>query len=292
MDLEIHHLDLRYAALRVLDPGRVSRLVASLSRDGQQVPVLVAGQGVLVDGYHRVEALKTLGKDLVAAVSLPEVSEADALILSWRLETGHRKSALEEGWLLAELVETHHRSQADLARELRRTRSWVSERIGLVNVLPEAVQAAVREGRVPAQAAAKSLLPMARTCPAGAVRLVTALPEAISSRQVEQIYAAWRQADAAGRQRIEANPMLLLKTERVDAANPPDALEQLAGDLDAITGLCRRARKRWREGVFTRANSPLLHGSWIAAREAFLALEEEANRAGSSDTHSDSTPGR
>src|SRR3972149_4205847 len=49
-------IQLRYAALRVMDPGRVSRLAASIARDGQQSPVLVVAEGVLVDGYYRVWA--------------------------------------------------------------------------------------------------------------------------------------------------------------------------------------------------------------------------------------------
>ena len=48
--MELSHLDLRYAGLRVLDPGRVSRLAASIARDGQRASVLVVAGGVLVDG--------------------------------------------------------------------------------------------------------------------------------------------------------------------------------------------------------------------------------------------------
>ncbi len=131
MNLELSTLVLKYASLRVIDPGRVARLVGALSREDQRSPVLVVGDGVLVDGYHRVEALRELGRDLVAAVRL-EVSEPEALVLAWRLETGRRRNALEEGWLLAELIETHGRSQTTLATDLRRTRSWVSQRLGLV----------------------------------------------------------------------------------------------------------------------------------------------------------------
>jgi ParB family transcriptional regulator, chromosome partitioning protein len=105
MELELSNLLLKYAALRVLDPARVARLVAALSREDQRSPVLVVGH-VLVDGYHRVEALRELGRDVVLAVRI-EVPEAEALVLAWRLETGRRKNALEEGWLLVELAETH-----------------------------------------------------------------------------------------------------------------------------------------------------------------------------------------
>ena len=46
VDLEIAQLVPRYAGLRVMDPGRVSRLAASIARDGQKSPVLVVAGGV------------------------------------------------------------------------------------------------------------------------------------------------------------------------------------------------------------------------------------------------------
>lgn len=191
MELEIRHLCLRYAGLRVLDPGRVSRLAASLAQEGQRTPVLVVGEGVLVDGYHRVASLRQLVRDLVTAVKLETASEAEVLVLAWRLETGRRRSALEDGWLVAELLMTPGVTQASLARTLARPRSWVSGRLGLVRTLPEGVQEAVREGRIAAEAAAKSLLPMARSSAEGCARLVWASPEPVTKREVEQLYAAW-----------------------------------------------------------------------------------------------------
>lgn len=285
--LEIGHLDLRYRGLRVMDPGRVSRLAASLLAEGQRSPVLVTGE-VLVDGYHRVAALNGLGQDLVEAVELP-VSEAEALVLAWRLETGRRKSALEEGWLLAELAETHGRTAAALAAELRRSKSWVSERLGLVRALPESVQEAVRRAQLPPNGAMKSLVPMARADPEACAALVSALEGAVTVRQLERLYAAWRKADAEGRARIVAHPMLLLKAEEVIAEVPPDAEERLSRDFEAIAGLCRRARRQVQEGAFPRGNvaqegrfprgNEVAHRTWAQADEAFGLLREEVQRA-------------
>jgi len=278
LQLDLGQLDLRYADLRVLDPGRVSRLAASMARDGQRSPVLVVDEAVLVDGYHRVAALETLGRDLVTALNLA-VSESEALVLAWRLETGRRKSALEEGWLLAELAETHGRSGTELAAELRRTKSWVSQRLGLVRVLPASVQEAVRKAKVPAQAAMKSLLPMARLDPDGCEKLVAGLTEPVSVRQVARLYAAWRSADDLGRGRIVEQPMLLLKAEESVSPVSPDAEERLARDLEGIAGLCRRARRGVQQGVFARANRRLPALAWEQATEAFRSLEEEVRRA-------------
>lgn len=281
--MELNHLDLRHEALRIVDRGRVTRLAASIGRDGQRSPVLVAAGGVLVDGFHRVEALKQLGRDEVVAVEL-SVGEAEALVLAWRLETGRRKSALEEGWLLAELATHHARPVATLATEFRRPKSWVSERLGLVRALPEAVQTAVREQRVPAQAAMKCLVPMARADAAACTAMVGALTEPVSKRQVELLYGAWRKADAEGRRRIIEAPMLLLRVSEDDAGpRAPDAEEQLAQALEGVAGLCRKARKSVVEGAFPRGNHVFPRGSaarhaWSQAQEAFEALREEVDR--------------
>ncbi|MBK8593303.1 MAG: ParB N-terminal domain-containing protein [Sandaracinaceae bacterium] len=67
MQLELHQLERKYAGLRIADPARRSQLVASLSTDGQQMPVVVvrtdrAERYVLIDGYQRVGALETLAR--------------------------------------------------------------------------------------------------------------------------------------------------------------------------------------------------------------------------------------
>ena len=281
--MELNHLDLRHEALRIVDRGRVARLAASIAREGQRSPVLVAVGSVLVDGFHRVEALKQLGRDTVATVDLA-VGEAEALILAWRLETGRRKSALEEGWLLAELATHHARPVSALAAEFRRPKSWVSERLGLVRVLPESVQSAVREQRVPAQAAMKCLVPMARVDAEACAALVGGLSEAVSKRQVEVLYGAWRKADVEGRRRIVAAPMLLLKVEEEERGRAStDAEEQLAQSLEGVAGLCRKARKAVHEGAFPRGNAVFARGNtarhaWGQAQEAFEALREEVVR--------------
>lgn len=164
VDLELHRLDLRYADLRTQDRDREGRLAAEIARDDQRSPVLVVESGarlVLIDGFARVNALRKLGRDTVRAVML-EIGEAEALVLRHRLAAAGRMSAIEDGWLLRELVETHGKSQQEVGVELRRSTSWVSRRLALVRVLPDSVQAAVRKGLVSANAAEKHLVVLAR----------------------------------------------------------------------------------------------------------------------------------
>jgi hypothetical protein len=73
LDLDLHRLDLRFAASRLVEPHAVARLAESIERCGQIVPCIVVavpgGTGggaealVLIDGYRRVAALRRLGRD-------------------------------------------------------------------------------------------------------------------------------------------------------------------------------------------------------------------------------------
>src|ERR1700674_5585011 len=167
MQLEFHQFDRRWEHLRVRHPSRQRRLLASLADSGQQTPiVVVAAEGqadryVVIDGYKRIAALEQLGRDTVEAVIWP-MSEAAAVVLDRSLRLSEHETALEVGWLLAELEQRFDYGLDELARQFDRSVSWVSRRLALVELLPEAIQQQVREGKVAAQAAMKFLVPVAR----------------------------------------------------------------------------------------------------------------------------------
>jgi ParB/RepB/Spo0J family partition protein len=302
MQIEIRELELRYAGLRIVDPRRQARLESSLAREGQQSAVLVVkaedGALVLVDGYRRVAALQSLSRDVVEVALLP-LEEAAALVEVWRLETARRRTALEDAWLLAELLERHGRSQVELARLLHRSKSWVSRRLSLVRALPESVQQAVRAGMVPPQGAMKSLVPLARGNAEHCERLVAALGrEPVSVRQLGRLYATWRAGDDELRERLVSHPRLFLKAdEAVSATQEADAGLRLAAELEAVAGMCGKVRRRVRDGAFARANTAsraTARRSWRETRLVFESLAElmemEVERAGSGDPHRDPAP--
>ena len=153
MQLEFHQLDRRWEHLRVRHPQRQRRLLASLAESGQQTPIVVvtaAGQldrYLVIDGYKRIAALQQLGRDMVEAVVWP-MSDAEALLLDRSLRLSDQETALEQGWLLAELEQRFGYGLEELARRFDRSVSWVSRRLALVELLPEAIQQQVREGKI------------------------------------------------------------------------------------------------------------------------------------------------
>ena len=108
MRLEFHQLERRGEQLRVRRPERQRRLLVSLAAAGQQTPIIVVAVAerpdryLVIDGYQRLAALQQLGRDTVEALVWP-LSEAEALVLDRSLRMAERETALEEGWLLAEL---------------------------------------------------------------------------------------------------------------------------------------------------------------------------------------------
>ena len=66
--IDLHALIPRFASLRLRDAARLGRLVDSIARQGQLMPVVgvpeagTDGHWVLIDGYRRLQALQRLGQ--------------------------------------------------------------------------------------------------------------------------------------------------------------------------------------------------------------------------------------
>jgi ParB/RepB/Spo0J family partition protein len=254
MQLEFHQLDRRWEHLRVREPQRQRRLLASLADIGQQTPIIVVAAGppdryLVIDGHKRVAALEQLGRDTVEA-TVWAMSEAEAVLLSRSLRFSPQESALEQGWLLAEMERRFGYSLDELARRFDRSASWVSRRLALVELLPEAIQQQVREGKLAAQVAMKYLVPVARVSAGDCARMAAAfVAHRCDTRQAGQLYTAWRNGTRAARERILAEPELFLKTQRQAPAAAPAAVEQVERDLDMALAILRRAGKRLAEAL-------------------------------------------
>ncbi len=269
MELEYHQLDRRWEQLRARRPDRQRRLLASLAASGQQTPIVVvavanqadrgdqaqradqanqadrAGRYLVIDGYKRIEAIEQLGRDTVEAVIWP-MSEAEALVLDRSIRLSERETALEEGWLLAELEKRFGYGLDELARRFDRSLSWVSRRLTLVEVIPESVQQQVREGKISAHVATKFLAPVARVSLDDCLRMADAIARhRFNTRQASQLYAAWRDGSRVTRQRILEQPELFLKALRqVEPQAYPSPADELLRDLEMVVAIAGRASRR------------------------------------------------
>jgi ParB-like chromosome segregation protein Spo0J len=133
LDLDLHRLELRFAASRLVEPRAVARIAHSIERCGQIVPCVVvavsAGPGagrerlVLIDGYRRVAALRRLGRD-TASVEQWTCDLTDALLGLLARTQNRPFASIEEALLIRELMQELGLSQHDLARRCGRDVSW------------------------------------------------------------------------------------------------------------------------------------------------------------------------
>lgn len=255
MRLEFHQLERRWEHLRVREPHRQRQLIASLAEAGQQTPVIVvaaeqdSNRFVVIDGYKRIAALEQLRQDTVEA-TVWAMTEAEALLLERSLRFSRQECALEQGWLLSEMAQRFGYSLEELARRFDRSMSWVSRRLALVELLPEAIQQQVREGRIAAQTAMKYLVPVARRSVEDCERMAAAFAlHRCDTRQAAQLYRAWREGSRVVRERILSQPELFLKTQRQPPAPAATQAAALQQELETAAAILRRAGRRLAEAV-------------------------------------------
>jgi ParB-like chromosome segregation protein Spo0J len=226
LEVDLHQLDLRFAASRLVDPQAVARIAQSIERCGQIVPCIVVappggvGAGseppVLIDGYRRVAALRRLGRD-TASVEQWTCGLAEAVLGVLARAQDRSFASIEEALLLRELMQGQGLSQHDLARRCGRDASWVSRRLQLLSGLPDAALAAVRTGKLSAWAANRVVVPLARANAAHADSLLAALAASpLSTREMQCWFTHYQQAAQTVRDRMVGDPRLFLDALRAN----------------------------------------------------------------------------
>ena len=228
--IDLHALIPRFASLRLRDPARLARLVASIEQKGQLMPVVAVpeadktGHWVLIDGYRRREALQCLNRDRIW-VDVWARSVDEALLASLARGPERAWEAIEEAALIAELSSRH--SLQAIARELGRDVSWVSRRLSLIKALPEDLLDAVRKGRISLWAATRIFAPLARANAEHARTLLARLEQQpLSTRELGRLYEQYRQATKVQRRRLVENPALFVQA--LDSREQTTADQRLA----------------------------------------------------------------
>ena len=248
MNLELHQLDFRYETMRDRCPVQERRLLSSLATLGQLSPIMVLdpsapGDGyIIVDGFRRTRALRELGRDTVSALAL-QYQEPAGLLFVYHQQRASGRSALEEARLIQVLSREHGLCLEEIARQLGRSKSWVSRRLGLLQELPGWLQDEVGAGHLQCHAAVKYLLPLARANKKDAETLAGNIAgQGLTTREVEDLYRMWRCGDAERRRLVVEQPLMVLKAQQ--EVSELDEAEQLRQDMSKIISICRRASRR------------------------------------------------
>jgi hypothetical protein len=166
----------------------------------------------------------------------------------------------------------------ELARRFDRSVSWVSRRLALVEVLPEAIQQQVREGKILAQVALKFLVPVARQKLEDCQRMAAIFAEHhCDTREAGQLYAAWRKGSPAIRKRILDDPELFFKTQRqAQEKAPASTSAELLRDLAMVVAIMNRAQQRLAGAAATELDDQQSK----AARHQIDRLQKQLHRLG------------
>lgn len=144
-DIRLENLELGvFTPRKSFDQKYIDDLAESVESEGQLKPIIVRynpenpDKYQVIDGEHRVKALKKLGRFTIRAEIRP-ITEQEALFLAMRVNQihGKRLEALEESFHIKRMMEEQKLSQQQIATKFRRSQSWVSHRLALVEALSE-----------------------------------------------------------------------------------------------------------------------------------------------------------
>jgi ParB/RepB/Spo0J family partition protein len=277
-------LEMRHDRLRLREAGAEKALLVSLSEVGQQTPVMAVRDGsryVVIDGHKRVRALKKL-KSSHVKLTVWDVPEADALAMTYGMNAGHPRCALEEGWLIETL---HHRfdwTLGEIGRKLARSASWVSRRLALVEEIPGYLSERIQEGRIGAHAAAHYLLPLTRGNGPQANDLLEKLTsQDLTDRQIKTVAEAYFRSTAEVRRKITADPALFLKAHAAHKASAAltDIENRCVKNLTVLGNISLGLAKHLPEALPSEsmgAGRKAIEAAWVVCEERWAMLQKTA----------------
>ena len=141
---------------RITPKTYVEELSESIRREGLHHPILVRQQNnhyQIISGHIRKYAFKSLGMDTIPAKRI----EADDILAKAMLITTnlfqHPLDAIEEAWVVQDLIENNKKSLRECASILTMSKSWVHHRYLLATKLVKNIQLDMAMGLIPARIA-------------------------------------------------------------------------------------------------------------------------------------------
>jgi ParB family transcriptional regulator, chromosome partitioning protein len=239
LEAEWHCLDMSYQHLRQRTPQAQRRLMLSIHTHGLMVPITVIPvpspipnvipRWVVIDGYLRISAMRSLGKDTIA-VQTCELPADEALLLAYKAHQSRPWEPLEEARLLQEMATNYGYSQAQLAQKLGKSESWVHYRLQLLAELPSHVMTAIDQGTLSLWSASRVLIPFARANAHHAELFINYLHKhPHSSREIKAFYEQYMQSRPKVREQMISQPALFFKAKT--AAMAPSLSKKLSPDF-------------------------------------------------------------
>lgn len=210
-EISIVDFDLSLSGLRIVNKRHNDQIKKSMQVHGQLQPVVARvyeGGIQLIDGFKRLYACESLSIESMQCRLLDvSADQAKVLMLSYNWTT-RSMEAYEEALVLRDLQESLGVDQGRLARQMGRSRSWVSRRLSLIEKLDEGVGAEIRMGML-SSSHGRALMRLPRGNQLAVARVVRTYE--LSSRQVDRVVSAYLSAeDDQSRKRVLDDPQRVL----------------------------------------------------------------------------------
>jgi len=231
-DVELSNLDLRYEDHRMKNAALEERLLASIAQRGIEEPlegVQLQDASILLNGFKRYRCARKLQLRSVPYASLGD-DEVAGIMNLLRISNNRALSILEQAAFIDELETTGHLSVAEIAKELSRSKSWVSMRLGLISEMSATIRAKLFSGAFPVYSYMYTLRPFMRmngVSGEDVEQFVTAVSDKdLSVRDIEQLaHGYFRGPDSFRQEILKGNLALPLKRLREMPQNPDGCSE-------------------------------------------------------------------
>jgi ParB-like chromosome segregation protein Spo0J len=270
--VEIAPLGERLGPMRLCDPDAVAAMRGSLEQHGQlSALTLFTERGGLeiLDGFKRVRAGRALGWPTMLA-RIDDIGAVDAKLRVCELHEGRGLTEIEEAWLVRSLYRDDGLGQPEIARRMRRHKSWVCRRLMLVESLDIAVQSDVRLGLLtPRTAVTIARLPRGNQHAASALVVRRGLTVRQTELLVDEVLEL---ADASARAALLTRRMDTPAIGSRPGPRPTRAVRNetdwMSGDIARIRDLAARLEAR----LLATPLATLMPGAAEIVRDALVRL--------------------
>jgi predicted transcriptional regulator len=231
-DVELSSLDLRYEDYRMKNAALEERLLASIAQRGIEEPlegVQLQDASILLNGFKRYRCARKLQVRSVPYAWLGD-DEVAGIMNLLRISNNKALSILEQAAFIDELSTTGHLSVAEIAKELSRSKSWVSMRLGLISEMSTTIRAKLFSGAFPVYSYMYTLRPFMRMNGVSGAEVdqfvVAVSDKGLSVRDIEQLaHGYFRGPDSFRQEILKGNLALPLKRLREVPPNPDGCSE-------------------------------------------------------------------
>ncbi len=231
-DVELSSLDLRYEGYRMKNPGLEERLLVSIAQRGIEEPlegVELQDASILLNGFKRYRCAHKLQLHRVPYASLGQ-DELAGIMNLLRISNNRALSILEQAAFIDELNATGHLSVAEIAKELSRSKSWVSMRLGLISEMSATIRAKLFSGAFPVYSYMYTLRQFMRMNGVSGEQVeqfvMAVSGKELSVRDIEQLaHGYFRGPDSFRQEILKGNLALPLKRLREVPQNPDGCSE-------------------------------------------------------------------